>query len=64
LQWQAVPESSSLHRCGFEHASKHRREIADIGHSWLLKPPNLGEFPRLEAEARFHSPLIARWCQS
>ena len=29
-----------------------------------LKPPNLGEFPRLEAEARFHSLLIARWCQS
>jgi hypothetical protein len=27
--------------------------------SWLLKPPDFGEFPRLVAEARFHSRLIA-----
>jgi len=26
----------------------------------VLKPPDLGEFPRLDAEARFHSLLIAR----
>jgi len=32
--------------------------LADV--VMALKPPNLGEFPRLEAEAQFHSLLIAR----